>query len=102
MSDAAHKFANWQLSGPYGCVLGALRGYMVPTDQCVKLLEKGPMKYWHDINSKEAQVTREQAAELNQHVQRKFSSGHGEIYWQNTRPKNYQLYEKLWSELRAI
>jgi len=44
--EVAHDFANWQLSGYYGCVLGALRGYMVPTDGCITTLkDKGPISY---------------------------------------------------------
>lgn len=102
MSEAAHAFANWQLSGPYGCILGALRGYMVPTDGCIGLLDEGPLRYWNDVNSREDQVTRAKAKELRDHVSEKFSIGQGAVHWQNTRPRNYQLYEKLWSELRAL
>src|SRR5262249_14882525 len=33
LSDTAHAFANWLLDGFYGCHLGKLRGYMVPSDR---------------------------------------------------------------------
>jgi putative spermidine/putrescine transport system substrate-binding protein len=35
--------------------------------------------------------------ELAEHVKAKFS---GKVYWQNTRPDNFQLYESWWQKLR--
>jgi putative spermidine/putrescine transport system substrate-binding protein len=35
--------------------------------------------------------------ELVEHVKKKFS---GKVYWQNTRPDNFQLYETWWQRLR--
>jgi putative spermidine/putrescine transport system substrate-binding protein len=35
--------------------------------------------------------------ELAEHVKRKFA---GKVYWQNTRPDNFQLYETWWQRLR--
>lgn len=100
--DAAHKFANWQLSGEYGCMLGDLRGYMVPNDRCVDLTHQHPFSYV-DIDTGQAkQVTQEQAEALNKHVKDKLLVQRGQVYWQNTRPRNYQLYEKQWAELRAL
>lgn len=100
---AAHRFANWLLSGDYGCILGAMRGYMVPTDGCVSRLQAGPMSYVDtNKNGQNAAVSREQATELRDHVRRKFDDQKGRVYWQNARPKNYVLYERLWAELRII
>jgi putative spermidine/putrescine transport system substrate-binding protein len=35
--------------------------------------------------------------ELADHVKAKFG---GKVYWQNTRPDNFQLYEEWWQKLR--
>jgi len=34
---------------------------------------------------------------LSEHVKAKFAS---KVYWQNTRPANFQLYEEWWQKLR--
>ena len=39
LSDTAHNFANGLLAGYYGCKLGAMRGYVVPTDNNVAYAE---------------------------------------------------------------
>lgn len=86
LSDVAHQFANGLLDGYYGCKLGALRGYCVPTDRNVAYAEAHK-------NLADPAKTRE----LAEHVKAKFS---GKVYWQNTRPDNFQLYESWWQKLR--
>jgi putative spermidine/putrescine transport system substrate-binding protein len=86
LSRTAHRFANSLLSGFYGCKLGALRGYLVPTDNNVKYAAAHPGDF------DPAKV-----AELAEHVKAKFA---GRVYWQNTRPDNFQLYEQWWQKLR--
>jgi putative spermidine/putrescine transport system substrate-binding protein len=100
--DAAHNFANWQLSGEYGCMLGSLRGYMVPNDRCVDLTGQHSFSYVDIDTGQTKQVTKEQAEALDKHVKDKFLIERGQVYWQNTRPRNYQIYEKQWAELRAL
>ena len=100
--DAAHRFVDWQLSGAYGCVLGALRGYMVPTPGCVTMLQGGPMQYFDINKNATARVSITQAQELSEHVKSKFQKMKGRVYWQNARPKNYAAYESQWAELRTI
>lgn len=85
-SDAAHAFVNGLLGGFYGCELGATRGYMVPTDKNVDYAKAHPDEYKADA-----------AAKLADHVKAKFA---GKVYWQNTRPDNFQLYEEWWQKLR--
>jgi putative spermidine/putrescine transport system substrate-binding protein len=34
---------------------------------------------------------------LTEHVKAKLA---GKVYWQNTRPANFQLYEEWWQRLR--
>jgi len=34
---------------------------------------------------------------LSEHVKAKLT---GKVYWQNTRPANFQLYEEWWQRLR--
>jgi len=101
MVEVAHQFANWQLSGYYGCVLGSLRGYMVPTDGCVDLSEKSQVSYRDTQNGTWTTVHADDARTLRNHVRKKFLEQKGQVYWQNARPKNYELYEQLWAELRA-
>jgi putative spermidine/putrescine transport system substrate-binding protein len=84
LSKTAHRFANALLSGFYGCKLAVLRGYAVPTDNNVA--------YAAD-HAYDPAVVRE----LSEHVKAKFA---GRVYWQNTRPANFQLYEEWWQRLR--
>src|SRR5262249_8780696 len=88
-ADAAHKFADWELAGYYGCALGKLRGYMVPTDNNVKYAQAHPEE--GDPKFQE---------ELASHVKEKFFSMKGAVQWQNVRPDNFQLYEDWWQKLR--
>lgn len=85
-SDVAHAFVNGLLGGFYGCELGATRGYMVPTDKNVDYAKAHPGEYKAD-----------DVAKLADHVKAKFA---GKVYWQNTRPDNFQLYEEWWQKLR--
>jgi putative spermidine/putrescine transport system substrate-binding protein len=86
LSKAAHQFTNALLSGLYGCNLGMLRGYVVPTDNNVAYATA------HSGAFDPANVK-----ELAEHVKAKFA---GKVYWQNTRPDNFQLYEEWWQRLR--
>ena len=86
LSKTAHQLANAFLSGFYGCKLGALRGYAVPTDNNVGYASA------HARAFDPAAVK-----ELSEHVKAKFA---GKVYWQNTRPANFQLYEEWWHRLR--
>jgi putative spermidine/putrescine transport system substrate-binding protein len=86
LSKTAHQLANAFLSGFYGCKLAALRGYAVPTDNNVAYAAA------HAGAFDPAAVK-----ELSEHVKAKFT---GKVYWQNTRPANFQLYEEWWQRLR--
>jgi putative spermidine/putrescine transport system substrate-binding protein len=86
VSDAAHQLANAFLSGFYGCKLATLRGYAVPTENNVAYAAA------HSGAFDPAAVR-----ELSEHVKAKFA---GRVYWQNTRPANFQLYEEWWQKLR--
>jgi putative spermidine/putrescine transport system substrate-binding protein len=86
LSKTAHQLANAFLSGFYGCKLGALRGYAVPTDNNMAYATA------HARAFDPAAVK-----ELSEHVKAKFA---GKVYWQNTRPANFQLYEEWWNRLR--
>jgi len=86
LAKPAHRFANDLLSGFYGCKLGALRGYMVPTDNNVAY-----------ATARSGAFDPVKVKELAEHVKAKFS---GKVYWQNTRPDNFQLYERWWQRLR--
>jgi putative spermidine/putrescine transport system substrate-binding protein len=86
LSDVAHVFANGLLAGYYGCKLGTMRGYIVPTDNNVRYAEAHP-----DV------FDPKKVKELAEHVKAKFG---GKVYWQNTRPDNFQLYEEWWQKLR--
>jgi putative spermidine/putrescine transport system substrate-binding protein len=85
-TKAAHQLVNALLSGFYGCKLGLLRGYVVPTDNNVAYATA-------HANAFDPAGVRE----LAEHVKQKFA---GKIYWQNTRPDNFQLYETWWQRLR--
>ena len=85
-TKAAHQLVNALLSGFYGCKLGLLRGYVVPTDNNVAYATA-------HANAFDPVGVRE----LAEHVKQKFA---GKIYWQNTRPDNFQLYETWWQRLR--
>ena len=85
-SKTAHQLANAFLSGFYGCKLGTLRGYVVPTDNNVAYAAA------HAGAFDPAAVK-----QLTDHVKAKLA---GKVYWQNTRPANFQLYEEWWQRLR--
>jgi putative spermidine/putrescine transport system substrate-binding protein len=85
-TKAAHQLVNALLAGFYGCKLGQLRGYVVPTDNNVAYATA-------HANAFDPAGVRE----LDEHVKQKFA---GKIYWQNTRPDNFQLYETWWQRLR--
>jgi putative spermidine/putrescine transport system substrate-binding protein len=86
LAKRAHQFTNALLSGFYGCKLGALRGYVVPTDNNVAYAAP------HSGAFNPTAVK-----ELSEHVKAKFA---GKVYWQNTRPANFLLYEEWWQRLR--
>jgi putative spermidine/putrescine transport system substrate-binding protein len=86
LSDIAHRFANAMLAGYYGCKLGGMRGYVVPTDNNVAYAEA----HSNVFDPKKVK-------ELAEHVKAKFA---GKVYWQNTRPIHFQLYEEWWQKLR--
>jgi putative spermidine/putrescine transport system substrate-binding protein len=88
--EAAHEFVNWELAGYYGCALGELRGYLVPTDNNVRYAEGHPQEF-----------NPEKQRELARHVRQKFEAMKGQIYWQNVRPNEHQLYNEWWERLRA-
>jgi putative spermidine/putrescine transport system substrate-binding protein len=85
-TKAAHQLVNALFSGFYGCKLGLLRGYVVPTDNNVAYATA-------HANAFDPAGVRK----LADHVKQKFA---GKIYWQNTRPDNFQLYETWWQRLR--
>jgi putative spermidine/putrescine transport system substrate-binding protein len=86
LGDAAHAFANWIYDGFYGSQLALSRGYVVPCDTSVS---------WSAANPTEADP--DQVKAVVEHVAKKFA---GKVYWQNTRPDNFQLYEEWWQKLR--
>src|SRR6267154_4044304 len=86
LSKTAHQLANAFLSGFYGCKLGTLRVYAVPTDNNVAYAAAHPDAF--DPAS---------VKQLSEHVKAKLT---GKVYWQNTRPANFQLYEEWWQRLR--
>jgi putative spermidine/putrescine transport system substrate-binding protein len=86
----AHRFANWELSGYYGASLAKLRGYTVPNNKAAEY-SKTSEKFDYDNQ-----------LSINNNVKNKFLKMKGNVYWQNVRPKNYHLYEELWSKLRLI
>lgn len=88
MIDEVHEFANWALSGYYGCELAKQRGYIVPNNNSIDYAKK-TKEYDPIVQEKQLE-----------HVRDKFLKQKGRVYWQNTRPKNYILYEEWWSKLR--
>jgi putative spermidine/putrescine transport system substrate-binding protein len=86
LSKKAHQLATAFLSGFYGCKLGTLRGYAVPTDNNVAYATAHARAFDPAV-----------VKALSEHVKAKFA---GKIYWQNTRPANFQLYEEWWQRLR--
>jgi len=90
--DIAHNFANWELSGLYGCVLGNKRGYAVPNSSSINFAQSPLNKSFCNV---------EEQKQLLERVQNKFRSMKGEIYWQNVRPRNYKKYEEYWAKLRS-
>jgi putative spermidine/putrescine transport system substrate-binding protein len=87
---AAHQFANWLMSGYYGCAISELRGYVVPSDTAIDYAR---------AHGNEFKVDKIQAT--LSHVRDKFLKQGGLTFWQNVRPRNYKLYEAWWSKLRA-
>jgi putative spermidine/putrescine transport system substrate-binding protein len=63
-----------------------LRGYAVPTDNNVAYATAHARAFDPAV-----------VKELSEHVKAKFA---GKVYWQNTRPANFQLYEEWWQRLR--
>jgi putative spermidine/putrescine transport system substrate-binding protein len=100
--EVAHRFANWLLDGWYGCVLGALRGYVVPTERSVQRIAQGPITYHNPEKSQQATITADDITKLVPRVRNKFLQQKGRVYWQNARPTLYQQYERGWAELRAL
>lgn len=86
LGDAAHQLANWIYDGFYGAQLALSRGYVVPSDKTTE---------WAAANMEAADA--EQVKSVVEHVAKKFSD---KVYWQNTRPDNFQLYEEWWQKLR--
>jgi putative spermidine/putrescine transport system substrate-binding protein len=86
--EKVHAFANWELDGFYGCELAQQRGYIVPNDSSIR--------YALETRAYDAV---EQKNKLD-HVRNKFLNNKGRVYWQNTRPKHFKLYEEWWSKLR--
>ncbi|MBK0329740.1 extracellular solute-binding protein [Rhodobacteraceae bacterium F11138] len=86
LGDAAHELANWIYSGFYGANLSQSRGYVVPSDNNIAYAEANPGEF-----------DPEPVRKTVDHVRNKFS---GKVYWQNTRPDNFQLYEEWWQKLR--
>ena len=84
--DNAHLFADWLASGLYGCIMATERGYVVPNNAAIEYSKKS-----EGFDEKEI-------IQKIEHVKNKFSNK--KIYWQNTRPKNYKLYEEWWAKLR--
>ncbi len=86
LGDAAHQLANWIYDGFYGAQLALSRGYVVPGDKTAE---------WAAANMDAGDA--DQVKSVVEHVAKKFS---GKVYWQNTRPDNFQLYEEWWQKLR--
>jgi len=89
--DLAHRFADWELAGFYGCALAKKRGYVVPNDKAVEYAK---------VHSTEFDPAAQERIVGN--VQKKFREMKGAVYWQNVRPKQYKAYEEWWSKLRAV
>jgi putative spermidine/putrescine transport system substrate-binding protein len=86
--DEVHQFANWELGGYYGCELAKQRGYIIPNNSSIEFAK---------ISNNYDALEQEKKLEL---VRNKFLQNKGKVYWQNTRPKNFKLYEEWWSKLR--
>jgi putative spermidine/putrescine transport system substrate-binding protein len=86
--ELVHKFANWELSGFYGAELMMQRGYIVPNPAAVNYANTS-----HEYDANELQRKLD-------HVRNKFLGRNTKVFWQNTRPDNYRLYEEWWSKLR--
>ncbi|MFT7221194.1 MAG: putative spermidine/putrescine transport system substrate-binding protein [Candidatus Azotimanducaceae bacterium] len=86
LGDAAHELANWIYDGFYGANLSQSRGYVVPCDNNVAYAQANP----GDFDPAAVAGTVD-------HVRNKFA---GKVYWQNTRPDNFQQYEEWWQKLR--
>lgn len=86
--DRLHEFANWELGGYYGCEIAKQRGYVVPSSTSV------------DYAKRTGEFDAVEQERLLEHVRGKFQSEQSKVYWQNTRPKNFKLYEEWWSKLR--
>lgn len=84
--DNAHLFADWQLSGYYGCFMAKERGYIVPNNLSISYAKT------------DTAFNADEQAKKIEHVKNKFLNS--KVYWQNTRPKNYKLYEEWWAKLR--
>jgi len=84
--DNAYRFANWLTSGYYGCIMAKERGYIVPNNLSVEYAKTDKDFNVDDISKK-----------IEQAKNKLFGK---KIYWQNTRPKNYKLYEEWWAKLR--
>ena len=97
LTDKAHEFANWELSGYYGCVLSQERGYVVPDSSNVEYALKNP-----DMLIGKDKIDVQKQRDILTHVENKFPKKTGKFYWQNVRPKNYKLYEQLWSNLNNV
>jgi len=89
MVEAIHRFANWELNGYYGCELAKQRGYVVPNNSSLQYAQNHPKQY--DPAEQKRMI---------EHAKDKIMNSKGHVYWQNTRPKNYKLYEEWWSKLR--
>jgi putative spermidine/putrescine transport system substrate-binding protein len=87
--EAAHSFANWELSGYYAAKLAEMRGYVVPNDSGVEFTKKNPNLF--ELNKQQT---------ISDNVKNKFLKMKGNIHWQNVRPTNYYDYEEWWSKLR--
>lgn len=81
-----YDFANWELSGYYGCELAKQRGYIVPNDLSIEYARRDP-----NFNAAD------QENKINR-LKDKFINS--KVYWQNTRPRNFRLYEEWWGKLR--
>lgn len=99
---ACYRLVDWLLSGTYSCILGDLRGYLVPTGSCTSLLAEDGVFEYFGSGGIGVSVTEQTATELEARVREKLLNQKGGVYWQNARPDNYALYEQLWSELRLI
>src|SRR2546428_9317090 len=70
--EAAHRFADWELGGYYGCALAKKRGYVVPNDKGLEYARTHSQEF--DVKAQETIVG---------NVQKKFRQMKGAVYWQN-------------------